>query len=327
MGLGLAFTDVLADAVMVENGRQHGLTGAFQSVQWASIYISSMLVGLIGGWLAQRRNLVVAFLVAACFPLITLLMTAAFVRRAAGPPGSGRARRAPRRVRTALRARATSGWWPASSSSSRSVPSFGPGFLYYQTDRLGFSQQFIGVLNAVQSFGSVLGALTYAPLSRRWPLRRTINLSIGLSAAGTHHLPALPGAVVGRRDRLHVRLDLHGDDAGASGPGGPGVSDPRRGHVFALLMSVYNAGIQGSQWTGGHLYDSVGFERLVLISTAATLLTFILVPFVHVDRIEAVAAGGRGRRHAAPEPHRLTTPACHLASKSTSRTRGRSSEH
>ena len=59
------------------------------------------------------------------------------------------------------------------------------------------------------------------------------------------------------------------------------------GTFFALLMSVYNAGIQGSQWTGGHLYDSVGFQRLVLISTAATLLTFILVPFVHVDRIEA----------------------------------------
>ena len=39
------------------------------------------------------------------------------------------------------------------------------------------------------------------------------------------------------------------------------------GTFFALLMSVYNAGIQVSQWTGGHLYDSVGFERLVLIST------------------------------------------------------------
>jgi MFS family permease len=37
MGLGLAFTDVLADALMVENGKPRGLTGAFQSVQWASV--------------------------------------------------------------------------------------------------------------------------------------------------------------------------------------------------------------------------------------------------------------------------------------------------
>src|SRR5207244_12689909 len=37
MALGLAFTDVLVDAMMVENGRPRGLTGAFQSVQWACI--------------------------------------------------------------------------------------------------------------------------------------------------------------------------------------------------------------------------------------------------------------------------------------------------
>ena len=71
------------------------------------------------------------------------------------------------------------------------------------------------------------------------------------------------------------------------------------GTFFALLMSVYNAGIQGSQWTGGHLFDSVGFERLVLISTAATLLTFILVPFVHVDRIEASSTAAAAAAEAA----------------------------
>ncbi len=41
MGLGLAFTDVLTDALMVEKGRPLGLTGAFQAVQWAAIYTAS----------------------------------------------------------------------------------------------------------------------------------------------------------------------------------------------------------------------------------------------------------------------------------------------
>jgi len=48
MGLGLAFTDVLVDALMVENGRPLGLTGAFQSVQWGAIYAASILVGRVG---------------------------------------------------------------------------------------------------------------------------------------------------------------------------------------------------------------------------------------------------------------------------------------
>src|SRR5438552_6993279 len=49
MALGLAFTDVLVDAMMVENGRPRGLTGAFQSVQWACITVAPGLVGGAAG--------------------------------------------------------------------------------------------------------------------------------------------------------------------------------------------------------------------------------------------------------------------------------------
>src|SRR5947209_18181004 len=80
MALGLAFTDVLVDAMMVENGRPRGLTGAFQSVQWACITVASVLVGVLGGYLAERRNLRMAFFLAACFPLISLIMGVYFVR-------------------------------------------------------------------------------------------------------------------------------------------------------------------------------------------------------------------------------------------------------
>jgi predicted MFS family arabinose efflux permease len=59
------------------------------------------------------------------------------------------------------------------------------------------------------------------------------------------------------------------------------------GTFFALLMSVYNAGMQGAQWAGGHLYDAIGFERLVLISTVTTAVIWALVPFVPIDAIEA----------------------------------------
>jgi predicted MFS family arabinose efflux permease len=61
------------------------------------------------------------------------------------------------------------------------------------------------------------------------------------------------------------------------------------GTFFALLMSVYNLGQQGSQWAGGHLYDRVGFQNLVLIAAAMTALTWLLVPLVHIDRIEESA--------------------------------------
>src|SRR5438128_9532084 len=80
MGFGLAFTDVLTDALMVENGRPRGLTGAFQSVQWACITVASVLVGVVGGRLAETRSLRAAFLLAACFPMISMLMGLLVVR-------------------------------------------------------------------------------------------------------------------------------------------------------------------------------------------------------------------------------------------------------
>jgi predicted MFS family arabinose efflux permease len=174
-------------------------------------------------------------------------------------------------------------------------PSFGPGFLFYQTDRLGFSQGFIGRLAALQAVGAVLGAITYAPLSRRWPLRRAIVASIGLSTV------IIAAYLLYRGPVSAVAIDLlYGwvsmittlaflDLAAKACPAHV------EGTFFALLMSVYNAGTQVSQWTGGHLYDLLGFERLVVVSAATTALTWLLVPLVGIEAIEARARAAAER--------------------------------
>src|SRR5437867_4089947 len=155
MALGLAFTDVLTDAMMVENGRPRGLTGAFQSVQWACITLASVAVGELGGHLAETRSLGAALLLAACFPLISLGMGASFVHEA--PARFDRAAF----VETWKAIRAAAGgrevWIVAGFIFFFWFsPSFGPAFLYYQTDTLGFSQLFIGRLAALADRKSVV---------------------------------------------------------------------------------------------------------------------------------------------------------------------------
>jgi MFS family permease len=285
MGLGLAFTDVLVDALMVENGRRLALTGAFQSAQWTAIYTSSIVVGLAGGWMAEGRRLALTFLVAAIFPLLSLSMAATVVREPRARADRAALRERIRAVRRALRAREV---WVVAGFIFFFVfsPSFGPGFLFYQTDRLGFSQQFIGTLGALQSVGSVLGALSYAPLSRRWPLRRTINVTIGLSTVWTlvyllYRGPWSGAAIDFTVGWVYMVTTLAFLDLAAK-------ACPRQveGTFFALLMSVYNAAAQVSQWAGGHLYVMIGFAPLVLISSLATALTWLLVPLVHIEAIE-----------------------------------------
>ena len=288
MALGLAFTDVLVDALMVENGKPLGLTGAFQSVQWGAITVASILVGEIGGYLAEHRRLHAAFFIAACFPLVSLLMAALFVHEAPARKEREEFRITWRAIRKALTEReiwVVGGFiffWTFS-------PSFGPALLYYQTDVLHFSQQFIGHLGALAAVAGVVGTLIYAPLSRLVPLKRLINLSIGVGVVGTLAYLLYEGPVsaliidvvfgcVGMTTQLAF-LDL------------AAKSCPR--HIeatfFALLMSIYNGGTQISQNIGGRLYDSFGYTPLVLISTAFTALAWVLVPMVRIDHIEAKA--------------------------------------
>jgi predicted MFS family arabinose efflux permease len=291
MAFGLAFTDVLTDALMVESGKPLGLTGAFQAVQWGAIYAASILVGELGGYFAEHRDLNSAFLWAAVFPVLSLLMMTRFVKepRVAGEREAfletWRATRAAFADRTVWLVAAFLLFWTFS-------PSFGTALQYYEIDILGFSQQFIGHLSALGSLAAIVGATIYAPLSRRMSLRRVIILSIGSGVAGTLAYLGYRGPVsaviidvvfgcVGMITQLAF-LDL------------AAKACPR--HVeatfFALLMSVFNAGTQGSQIVGGYLYDWLGLTPLIFISAVTTALAWLLVPLVNIDAIEARARAG-----------------------------------
>lgn len=288
MGFGLAFTDVLTDALMVEQGRPRGLTGAFQAVQWACITSAAVLIGVVGGHLAHTRELNLAFGISAVFPLVSFAMALFFVHETPAPRDAAAFHATTRAIREALTHRDV--WMVAGFLFFYTFsPSFGPAFLYYQTDVLGFSQHFIGLLASLNSAASVLGALVYAPLSRRMPLRRLLNWSIGVGVAGTLCYLVYRGRIsaiaidtffggVGMIMQLAF-LDL------------AAKACPRRVEAtfFALLMSVFNTGTQLSQNVGARLYETYGYTPLVWISATMTALAWVLVPLLDVDRIEAQA--------------------------------------
>jgi MFS family permease len=286
--LGVGFTDVLTDALMVETGKPLGLTGVFQSVQWGALSAASILVGALGGYLAERRAFAGAFALVACFPIISLLMAVFVVREPPARPnleGFGETWNA---IRHALARRDR--WLVAGFIFFFAFsPSFGPAFFYYETDTLGFSQQFIGVLTSLGAAAGILGAFVYAPLSRLFSLKRIIISSIGASVGGTLAYLAYrgkPSAVVITLvfGAVAMTTQLAFLDLAAK-------ACPRRAEAtfFALLMSVYNVAMRSSEWTGAHLYDLVGYTQLVLISTVFTAAAWLLVPLVPIDAIQTAA--------------------------------------
>ena len=295
MGVGFAFTDVLTDAMMVENGKPLGLTGAFQSVQWAAINVATIVVGVIGGYMAEHRSLRGAFLVAACFPFIALVMGAAFIHEIPAKSQREELRETWRGIKRALRERTlwvVTGFiffWTFS-------PSIGIPLFYYQTDTLKFSQQFIGLLGSLSAGAAIIGAAFYAPLSRRVSLHQVIVYSIGAGVVGTlayllYNSAAAAVAIDTLFGGIGMIIQLAFLDLAAKA-----CPKHAEGTFFALLMSVYNLGVQGSQVTGGFLYDYIGYTPLVLISAAMTALTWLLLPLVNIAAIE------RRARQAGPPP-------------------------
>ena len=285
MGLGLAFTDVLTDALMVENGQRLGLTGPFQAIQWAAISFASILVGIGGGWLAQHKFLSLTFLIATIFPLITLAMSIFLISEPQGQVGERQFRETWAAIRGAIGSRTL--WIVAGFIFFYNFsPSFGPALVYYATDVLQFSKIFLGVLESLTYASGILGTAVYFAFSKSFPFKRLIHFAIAAGVVATL-------AYLGYRGQLSaVVLSL------AFGGIAMFIQLPfldlaarvcpkqAEATFFALLMSVYNGAVQLSQITGGWLYDQLGFTRLIFISAAFTALCWLLVPLLKLDELE-----------------------------------------
>jgi MFS family permease len=288
MGLGLAFTDVLIDAMMVENGKRLGLTGPLQSIQWASISLSAILVGVGGGWLAQHQPLQLTFFISSVFPAVSLAMGIWALHE---PPAADPGRQFSETwtaIRSALGSRSL--WIVAGFIFFYTFsPSFGPALVYYSTDRLGFSKMFIGALDSLTYASGIAGATLYFVYSKVVSMRQLIHFAIGAGVIATlaylgyvGHTSAVAIALIFGAVGMVIQLTFLDLAARAC---------PRQAEAtfFALLMSVYNGGTQLSQIVGGWLYDWIGFTPLILISAGFTALCWLIVPALRVEQFEREA--------------------------------------
>jgi predicted MFS family arabinose efflux permease len=248
-----------------------------------------MLVGIVGGYLAEHRAFAAAFALVSCFPLISLLMAWLVVHE---PPahldleGLGETAAA---VRRAFGGREL--WLVAGFTFFLAFsPSFGPAFFYYQTDTLHFSQTFIGALASLGAAAGIVGAWGYARLARVWSLKRLIIWSIGAGTAGTLAYLVYVGPISAAM--ITVVFGALGMTAQLASLDLAAKACPARAEAtfFALLMSVYNFGARTSEWSGANLYDWLGYTPLVIISTVFTAAAWLLVPLVPIDAIQAAAA-------------------------------------
>jgi predicted MFS family arabinose efflux permease len=73
--VGIALGDVIVDALMVEKGQPLGLTGRFQSIQWAAANAALLLTGVIGGYIAETKLQSLAIATCAALWMLAFVVT------------------------------------------------------------------------------------------------------------------------------------------------------------------------------------------------------------------------------------------------------------
>ncbi|MEK7090245.1 MAG: MFS transporter [Patescibacteria group bacterium] len=277
--IGIAFSDVLCDAVMVEKGQRFGATAKLQSAQWFALGAAGVLIAFFKGYIAEFYSLAQAVRLSLAAPILGIAVTVVFLKEEKVISSGEAARNAWRGIKDAIRLKPL---WAAACFIFlfQMSPNFGAALYYYEKDALKFSDVLIGHIDTVGSIGFVLGTFLFGLISQRIShekMLRAIMISgvvstlaylLFVNAASAFIVSAFAGvvAVVAFLGILNIAATVCPKNA--------------EGTVFALLMSISNFGSQLGAMSGGKLYETIGYSWLVLISAAFTACMWFFLPLV-----------------------------------------------
>jgi hypothetical protein len=361
----LAATDVTVDRATVIAGDEESRTtgqskakrvGLNQSVCWATIYGTSILAAVIGGYVATHMHVKVLMPILAAIPLI-MLVTVLFLpkERTAAIP---------------LKRSVLNFWNGLNTGPILGVmafyfifhfqPALGTLWNSYQTDTLQFTPEQIGIADGVGGLGLFLGVLFFVWKGVNWidtvGLRKIFRIYIfasiilnitsymlleptfGKLAKGIH---AVAPFLDENTSRLVYLCTYNFFSAMAAALirmstfslVGAVIPVAAAGSLFAGFMSVANLAYSFSYQTGSWLYDNgikysflnslqmqifnipkmdhLSINMLILIGTAAYLLSFLVVGTLPERR--ETRQGAESVEHPGPERWRFLKRKTHRA--------------
>jgi predicted MFS family arabinose efflux permease len=300
--VGVAFADVLADALIVEQGKPLRSTGLLQSVAWGSASVATLLTGYLGGYLSARGEYRTGFRVCGWSAVVVLAASVLMrePRRARGPGAVG------------LHRRVTELWAEMRSRDFLSVGAFlvlgnlghfAEGVLYpYMVGALRLGEEFYGVTVTVSTFGSIAACLVYYRYCRRVPMSTLVNMSIASACASGLVYLALAGrgsalVVAAAAGFATMTAELIWFDLAsrACAPSSAATS-------FALLMAAVNLADGAATWVGGDLYklfaawgERTALNLLLVLGAVVTACCRLLVPLLPRALLVAGPDDGAGQ--------------------------------
>ena len=289
-GMGVAASDVVVDAMMVQAGRETGRTRLFQGVQWFSLNLAAIGSGIAASFICSRyaddapAALRTAAVIAGCVPFIVATLTWMLVRDQRARIDLPELRATTRALLHALR---SGQLWLVILFLF--LTNFNPGIqtpLYdFLAKNAGMTAANLAVFDTVFSAGNVVGALvfTLAMSGKHMSTKRAVSIGLIVGAAGL-----LPLLLVSSQTSALIASGIFGVSymiATLSQLSVAAEACPRRveAAVFATLMSINNLSMQWSDVVGSRFYDGALHGRLaplILASAALTAAGLMFVPFL-----------------------------------------------
>jgi predicted MFS family arabinose efflux permease len=270
-----ALRDVSVDGIMCIDGKKSNVCDKIQAVQWVSITIAAIFVGLAGGYIADHFTYKLAYL---CLIPVYLVIVGVVLR-----------------YKTAISApRLTTPIWCTIKSYKdlflnkkflfaclflflyKFSPSFGTPLSFIERDVFKWSGQWMGILGAIVSCFEILGAIIFFKLCKKINVQKWLYISVFLGAVTTmcylYFTPttAVIYGVLFSVLGMFIHLIVMGWMANSTIPGKEATS-------FALLCSINNlAGTAGSL-SGAFLFPKIGLQPLIIVSA---LTSFACLPLI-----------------------------------------------
>jgi MFS family permease len=294
----MAISSTLCGAVLVENSQRLGQSDTFVNQQWLWFHVAAVASALLGGELVARLSpadaVHMASAIVAIAPFAAIGATLFLIDEAPSRLDFAELKNTFHGLLATFGRRDL--WLIGAFLFLYYLnPGFGLPLYYYMTDTLRFTQDFIGMLGAVNSVGWIVGALLYRRLFDGRTSRQLLNFSILTGTITTVAFLLLSNQVnavivnffsgMASMIAFVATLSLAADFC------------PKRaeGFAFAVLMSILNLSSTASNNLGSFLYEHAFHNRLaplIIVSAAATAAIFLFVPLLRLgDKPSGVPAG------------------------------------
>jgi MFS family permease len=283
--ISMAISSTLCGALLVENGQKHNASARFVNQQWLWFNIALMLAGLLGGYLIEILSPVGALHAAAWITAVAPLSIIACIWMIEEQRSSTDLAALKERLAALLSALRTRNLWLVAGFLFLYYfnPGFGTPLYFHMTDRLAFSQGFIGLLSSTSAGGWILGGVLYTCWLHRLSIRAMLRLSILMGVASVLAYLLLNDPV----SAIVVWLfsGVAGMIATIATMSLAAEACPRgaEGFAFAGMMSIINFSTPLSDALGSLLYEHVFHQHLtplIIVSAVATGLVYFLVPLM-----------------------------------------------